>query len=110
MNDEQLKRTLGAWKAEVHVPAHFRANVWGRIAARQEARELGPLAQFRHWLVSLLLRPAPVAVLGAIVLSASIGTGWWKGSHDRAAEWNRLEAQYVESIDPYARTHALAAR
>ncbi len=110
MNDDQLKQVLHEWKAEARVPASFRANVWERIAARQETRDLTFAAQFRQWLTGLIMRPALAAALGAVMLTLGIGTGWWKGSQDRTAEWSRLEAQYAESIDPYARTHALTTR
>lgn len=101
---------LSKWQPQVRVPASFHAQVWERIAARQEARAQTPTALLRQWLMSLLLRPAPAAVLGAAMLLLGIGTGWWKGTHDRAEEWTRLEAQYVASVDPYARTHTHAAR
>lgn len=110
MNDKQLKQVLHEWKPEARVPASFRANVWERIAARQAAREQAPMAKLQQWLTGFFLRPAPVAVLGAAMLTLGIGTGWWKGSRDRADGWTRLEAQYVESIDPYARTHAPTVR
>lgn len=105
MNDEQLKQALHEWKIEACVPADFRANVWERIAVRQEARDHAPVALFRQWLIGFFLRPVSVAALSALVLALGVGTGWWKGSQDRMEEWNRLEAQYAESIDPYARTH-----
>ena len=104
MNDQQLDQVLCEWKATPRTPVDFRARVWERIAEQQEAREQSLVVQFQRWLGSLFLKPAPIVALAAVTLTLGAGAGWWKGTADREEAWHELEARYVQSIDPYART------
>jgi hypothetical protein len=110
MNDESLKQQLRTWKAEAPLPADFQREVWQRIAERGEARGTSFIAAFVETWLGWALRPMAAVVLAVVAVAAGVGLGTWKGGSDRAAHWERLEARYVESIDPYVGTNHLAAR
>jgi hypothetical protein len=110
MNDESLKQQLRTWKAEASLPADFQREVWQRIAERGEARSTTSFATFFETWLGWALRPMAAVALAVVAVAAGVGLGTWKGTTDRAAHWEQLEARYVESIDPYVSTNHLAAR
>jgi hypothetical protein len=102
--DPELDKMLAAWQVEVRVPEDFQRQVWKRIAAR-EAANADP--SWLTWIKSLFVSGAAVSVprvaLAAVSLGVFIGvtTGILETSRWNAATWNRLENQYVQSVDPY---------
>jgi hypothetical protein len=86
LSDSELREKLAAWRIEGELP--------------------------RAWLRSLLISVTPVSVprlaLTGIAIGLLIGTttGVVEASRWNAATWNRLEAKYVQSIDPYQRIHS----
>jgi hypothetical protein len=61
------------------------------------------------WLGSLLISATQISVPRLALTSIAIGlligstTGVVEASRWNSATWNRLEAKYVQSIDPYQR-------
>ena len=106
LSDSELREKLAAWRIEERLPPDFRQRVWKRIAAR-DADNLDP--PWLTWLGSLLIPATQISVprlaLTAIALGLLIGTttGVVEASRWNSATWNRLEAKYVQSIDPYQR-------
>jgi len=106
LSDSELREKLAAWRVEEQLPPDFQQRVWKRIATR-EAGHLDP--PWLTWLRSLLISVTPVSVprlaLTAIAIGLLIGTttGVVEASRWNSATWNRLEAKYVQSIDPYQR-------
>jgi hypothetical protein len=106
LSDSELREKLAAWRIEAQVPRDFRQRVWKRIAVR-EAPNIDPA-----WLImlkSLLISATRVSVqrlaLTSVVFGLLIGTttGLVEASHWNSVTWNRLEAKYVQSIDPFQR-------
>jgi hypothetical protein len=102
--DPELDKLLAAWQIEVRVPEDFQRQVWKRIETRAPANaDPGWLT----WVKSLFVSGATVSVpriaLAAVSLSVFFGvtTGILEASRWNAATWNRLENQYVQSVDPY---------
>jgi hypothetical protein len=106
LSDSELREKLAAWRIEAQVPRDFQQRVWKRIAVR-EAANIDPA--WLIWLKSLLISAPRVSVprlaLTAVVVGLLIGTttGVVEASRWNSATWNRLEARYVQSIDPYQR-------
>ena len=106
LSDSELREKLAAWRIEAQLPPDFQQRVWKRIAAR-EAENVDPL--WLAWLGSLLISATQVSVprlaLTAMAIGLLIGTttGVVEASRWNSATWNRLEAKYVQSIDPYQR-------
>jgi hypothetical protein len=106
LSDSELREKLAAWRIEERLPPDFQRRVWKRIAAR-EAGNVDP--PWLTWLGSLLIPATQVSVprlaLTAIALGLLVGTttGVVEASRWNSATWNRLEAKYVQSIDPYQR-------
>ena len=104
LSDSELREKLTAWQIEARLPRDFQQRVWKRIAAREEAN-VGPA--WSIWLKSLLISATRVSVprlaLASIVVGLLIGTttGMVEASRWNTATWNRLEAKYVQSIDPF---------
>ena len=109
ISDSELREKLAAWRIEGELPHDFQQRVWKRIATR-EAGNVDP--PWLIWLGSLLISATQVSVprlaLTAIAVGLLIGTttGVVEASRWNAATWNRLEAKYVQSIDPYQRIHS----
>ena len=106
LSDSELREKLAAWRIEGELPPDFQQRVWKRIAIC-DAGDVDP--PWLTWLGSLLISATPVSVprlaLTAIAISLLIGstTGVVEASRWNSATWNRLEAKYVQSIDPYQR-------
>ena len=106
LSDSELREKLAAWRIEAQVPRDFQQRVWKRIAVR-EAANIDPA--WLIWLKSLLISATRVSVprlaLTAIVAALLIGTttGLVAASRWNSLTWNRLEAKYVQSIDPFQR-------
>jgi hypothetical protein len=109
LSDSELRKKLAAWRIEAQLPRDFQQRVWKRIATR-EAGSVDP--PWLTWLGSLLISATQVSVprlaLTAIAIGLLIGTttGVVEASRWNSATWNRLEAKYVQSIDPYQRIPA----
>jgi hypothetical protein len=106
LSDSELREKLAAWRIEAQVPRDFQQRVWKRIAVR-EAANIDPA-----WLIllkSLLISATRVSVqrlaLTSVVVGLLIGTttGLVEASRWNSLTWNRLEAKYVQSIDPFQR-------
>jgi uncharacterized protein involved in cysteine biosynthesis len=106
LSDSELREKLAAWQVEAQLPRDFQQKVWKRIAVREAANVDPP---WLIWLKSLLMSAARVSVprlaLTAVVVGLLVGTttGLVAASRWNALTWNRLEAKYVQSIDPYQR-------
>jgi len=106
LSDSELREKLAVWRIEGELPPDFQQRVWKRIAIC-EAGDVDP--PWLAWLGNLLISATPVSVprlaLTAIAIGLLIGTttGVVEASRWNAATWNRLEAKYVQSIDPYQR-------
>ena len=106
LSDSELREKLAAWQIEAQLPRDFQQRVWKRIAVH-EAANIDPA--WLIWLKSLLISATRVSVLRlaltAIVAALLIGTttGLVAASRWNSLTWNRLEAKYVQSIDPFQR-------
>jgi uncharacterized protein involved in cysteine biosynthesis len=102
-SDSDLREKLAAWRIEARLPDDFQQRVWKRIAVREAANIDSA------WLAWLRILAARFSVLRlaltAVVAGLLIGTtaGVVEASRWNSATWNRLEAKYVQSIDPYQR-------
>jgi hypothetical protein len=109
LSDSELREKLAAWRIEAQLPRDFQQHVWKRIAVREAANVDPP---WSTWLKSHLISATRVSVprlaLAAAVVGLLIGTttGVVEASRWNSATWNRLEAKYVQSIDPYQRIHS----
>ena len=102
-SDSDLREKLAAWRIEASLPDDFQQRVWKRIAAREAANIDSP---WLTWLRILATRfSVPRLALAAVIAGLFIGTttGVVEASRWNSATWNRLEAKYVQSIDPYQR-------
>ena len=102
-SDSDLREKLAAWRIEARLPDNFQQRVWKRIAVCEAANIDSP---WLTWLGILAARfSVPRLALTAAVAGLLIGTttGVVEASRWNSATWNRLEAKYVQSIDPYQR-------
>jgi len=106
LSDAELREKLAAWRIEAQLPRDFRQRVWKRIAVREAANVDSPwLTSLKSRLISATRVSVPRLALTAVVVGLLIGTttGVIEASRWNSATWNRLEARYVQSIDPYQR-------
>jgi hypothetical protein len=102
-SDSDLREKLAAWRIEARLPEDFQQRVWKRIAVREAANVDSPSLT---WLRILTARfSVPRLALAAVGAGLLIGTttGVVEASRWNSVTWNRLEAKYVQSIDPYQR-------
>ena len=106
LSDSELREKLAAWRIEAQVPRDFQQRVWKRIAVL-EAANIDPawLILLKSLLISVTRVSAPRLALTSVVVGLLIGTatGLVEASHWNSVTWNRLEAKYVQSIDPFQR-------
>ena len=106
LSDSELREKLAAWRIEGHLPRDFQQRVWKRIAVH-EAPNIDPA--WLIWLKSLFISATRVSAsrlaLTTVVAASLIGTttGLIAASRWNSLTWNRLEAKYVQSIDPLQR-------
>jgi hypothetical protein len=106
LSDAELREKLAAWRIEAQLPRDFRQRVWKRIAVREAANVDPPwLTSLKSRLISATRVSVPRLALTAVVVGLLIGTttGVIEASRWNSATWNRLEARYVQSIDPFQR-------
>ena len=104
LSDSELREKLAAWQIEAQLPRDFQQRVWKRIAVREAANVDSPwLIWLKSCLISATRGSVPRLALAAVVVGLLIGTttGVVEASRWNSATWNRLEAKYVQSIDPY---------
>jgi hypothetical protein len=106
LSDSELREKLAAWRIEAQLPSDFQQRVWKRIAVR-EAASVDPswLTWLKGHVISATRVSVPRLALAAVVAGLLVGTttGVVESSRWNSATWNRLEAKYVQSIDPYQR-------
>ena len=102
-SDSDLREKLAAWRIEARLPDDFQQRVWKRIAAREAANIDSPWVVWLRFLAARLT--VPRLALAAVIAGLFIGTttGVVEAARWNSATWNRLEAKYVQSIDPYQR-------
>ena len=106
LSDSELREKLAAWRIEAQLPRDFQQRVWKRIAVHEAANSV---PAWLIWLKSLLIFATRVSVprlaLTAVIVGLLIGTttGLVEASRWNSVTWNRLEAKYVQSIDPFQR-------
>ena len=102
-SDSDLREKLAAWRIEARLPDDFQQRVWKRIAAREAPNIDSPWLVWLRFLATRLSVPrlALIAVIAGIFIGTT--TGVVEASRWNSATWNRLEAKYVQSIDPYQR-------
>jgi hypothetical protein len=105
-SDSELREKLAAWRIEGSLPDDFQRQVWKRIAVREAVNSglswstgLERLSIFGQGF------SVPRLALTAVAVGLLVGTvsGVLQASRWNSATWNRLEAKYVQSIDPYQR-------
>jgi len=102
-SDSDLRAKLAAWRIEARLPEDFQERVWKRIAVREAANIDSPsLTSLRIFAARFSV---PRLALVAVAAGSFIGgtTGMVEAARWNSATWNRLEAKYVQSIDPYQR-------
>jgi len=105
-SEAELREKLAAWRIKVYLPQDFQQRVWKRIAVREVASSDFSLLT---WLKSLSNPNLGLSIrqlaLSVVVVGLFVGTttGVVEASRWNSATWNRLEAKYVQSIDPYQR-------
>jgi hypothetical protein len=106
LSDSELREKLAAWRIEAPLPPDFQQRVWKRIAVREAASVDPPwLTWLKNRLISAARVSVPRLALATVVVGLLIGTttGVVEASRWNSATWNRLEAKYVQSIDPFQR-------
>lgn len=99
--DEPLRATLREWKVATPLPPRFQEQVWHRIAGVETPVSATAWGLFRHWLDSVLLRPALAAAYVAALVFAGLGAGYWQASESTARSTDAARAGYVRSVDPF---------
>lgn len=100
MEPDNLNSKLNAWRPDLPIPSRFQAEVWQRIAAREEARHDSAWNLLREGLFTHLARPQYATALIAISISAALGVAHLQAKEANAKHWRQLESRYVNSITP----------
>lgn len=98
---DELSAKLQAWKAEAPIPRSFQAEVWQRIAARQETRHRSIRNWLREGLWVELGKPQYATALIAVSVALSLGVAHLNAAQANARHWRELETRYENSINPF---------
>ncbi|MEP6937628.1 MAG: hypothetical protein ABI871_06125 [Chthoniobacterales bacterium] len=101
MDPDELSSKFQAWKTDVEIPRRFQAEVWRRIAAREEARRRSLWNRVRDGLLIQLAKPQYATALIAVSICASLGVAHLQARGANAKHWRQLETRYVNSITPF---------
>ena len=104
-NDESLRPLLKEWRVNASLPPRFQEDVWRRIE-KQEAGSTTLWQLTRHWLEAAFARPAVAVSYVTVLIAVGLVLGAIQGQQQSARADVRLEARYVQSIDPYQKLHA----
>lgn len=99
MSDRTEKNLLNEWKVEANLPANFNSQVWRRLEQRQQA---SPGPALARWFEGLFMRRSAAAAYAGLAIMTGIVAGHIHGSAELREHSSRMEARYVQSIDPYA--------
>jgi hypothetical protein len=90
---------LKKWTLDVSVPTNFNSVVWRRI---EERRCVSIVAAIRQWLTELFARPAVAVAYLSLTLISGLAVAQVQSSKVLRDRDSRMEARYVQSVDPYA--------
>ncbi len=100
METDDLSSKLRKWQPEAQIPPRFQAEVWQRIAARQETRQRSIWNWFREGLWVELGKPQYATALIAASVALSLGAAHLNAAQANARNWRTLETRYVSSVTP----------
>lgn len=103
-NQTTLEKTLREWRVTTPLPPRFQEQVWKRIE-RLDAPNISVLDALRAWFAITFGRPAFAVAYVSLLLVAGLAFGFVQANEKAAHLDRQLEARYVQSIDPYQRTH-----
>ena len=103
-NRTTLEQTLQEWRVTTPLPPRFQEQVWKRIE-RAEIPSISVLEALRAWIAVAFARPAFAVAYVSVLLVAGLAFGFVQANAKAAHLDRQLEARYVQSIDPYQRTH-----
>ena len=105
---DDLKKLLGTWEVAPEIPRRFQADVWARIAARENARPRLGNNFLRNCLADFLFKPQFAAAGITLCLALSVSAAYVRAQDSNATAGRQLEARYMASINPLAHaTHSL---
>ena len=103
-NQTTLEQTLQEWRVTTPLPPRFQEQVWKRIE-RADVPSISVLDALRAWFAVTVARPAFAVAYVSGLLVAGLAFGFVQANEKAAHLDRQLEARYVQSIDPYQRTH-----
>lgn len=96
--DAELDALLRSATVEVPLPNSFQAEVWRRIAVKQDSAFPARFSRWLEGILRALVQPAGAAAAVAVTITA----GAWLGSLETGAGKNDGKITYVQSISPFA--------
>lgn len=104
-NDASLRPLLQEWRVDATLPPRFQEDVWRRIE-KQEAGSTTLWQLARRRLEAAFAQPAVAVSYITALVAVGLVLGAKQGQQQSARADVRLEARYVQSIDPYQKSHA----
>ena len=103
-NQTTLEQTLQEWRVTTPLPPRFQEQVWKRIE-RADVPSVSVLDALRAWFAVTFTRPAFAVAYVSVLLVFGLAFGFVQANAKAAHLDRQLEARYVQSIDPYQRSH-----
>jgi hypothetical protein len=103
-NQTTLEQTLQEWRVTTPLPPRFQEQVWKRIE-RAEVPSISVSDALWAWLAVTFARPALAVAYVSVLLVVGLAFGFVQANAKAANLDRQLEARYVQSVDPYQRSH-----
>ncbi|WP_157895065.1 hypothetical protein [Verrucomicrobium sp. GAS474] len=94
---------MKTWQPSTELPRDFQAEVWDRIAVREENRQAQWWNRAALWLAEGWRQPRFAVSVAGVVLVTALLAGQIQSQVASSREWDRLGTSYALSIDPYAK-------
>jgi len=108
MNDDpQLRELLRTSLPDVSLPGRFRAHVWQRIQARNEASAQRGWTRLFEPLFALLMRPAYATLALLLMVGGAAGVASFRAADANERARATLAERHIATLDPYARLEAM---
>jgi len=89
----------------MELPPRFQANVWTQIAARESNRRSSFWKLLCERFARELYKPHMAAAAITFSLTLSVGAAYLNAQDSNALAGKKLEARYMETINPLAHTN-----
>ncbi len=101
--NDPVSSALGEWKVTASLPPRFNEEVWRRIESAEQRTTVWDAIS--SWLGGIFAKPAMAVAYMSVLTLLGLALGFTQAEKKTTELQAQLSSRYVQSIDPYQRTH-----